>query len=181
MTTNSNAYLYGLIAEFDNADDLLKAARQARSAGYKDMRAYTPYYVEGLSDILGHNANYLVWVVIGGLILGAALGFILQYYTDVIDYPINIAGRPLNSWQSFLIITFEAGILFAGLGVFTAVLVLNNFPLPYHPVFNAPNIELASRSHFFLCIKTTDRRFQLQQTREFLQGLEPAKVSEVPC
>lgn len=178
---NGNTYLYGLVAEFDNAEALLEAAKQARSAGYEDVRAFTPYYVEGLGEVLGSKANHMPWVVLGGLLLGAVLGFFLQYYTEVIDYPINIAGRPMNSWQSFLVITFELGILFAGLGVFITILVQNNFPLPYHPIFNAPNIELASRSNFFLCVKTTDRRFQLQKTREFLQSLQPMKVSEVPC
>ncbi|NJO82907.1 MAG: DUF3341 domain-containing protein [Blastochloris sp.] len=177
----ANACLYGVIAEFDNAKDLLNAAEKARSAGYTRMRGFTPYYVEGLSDVLGHRFDYIQWVVLLALAAGAAAGFFLQYYTDVIDYPLNIGGRPYASWQAFTILTFEIAVLVAGLVLFGAFMILNNFPLPYHPVFNAPNIELASSSHFFLVIETRDRRFDLQKTQQFLRELNPLNVSEVPC
>lgn len=173
--------LFGVAAEFEDAEALLNAARKARDAGYEKMRAYTPYYVEGLSDILGHRSGIYQWVVLGGLLVGAVAAFYLQYYTDVIDYPLNIAGRALNNWQAFMILTFEVAILVAGLGVGVVMLVQNNFPLPYHPIFNAPGIEMASRSAFFLCIEVGDPRFDTEAAKLFLQGLSPKNVSEVPC
>ncbi|MGF1507638.1 MAG: DUF3341 domain-containing protein [Anaerolineae bacterium] len=176
---NEKKPLYGLVAEFEDDESLLEATKQTHDAGYKKFQAYSPYYVEGLGDFFETGINVLPWLVFGGLILGALGGYFLQYYTDVIVYPVNVGGRPFNSWQAFSIITFEAGILTAGLAVAAGMLFSSGLPLPYHPIFNAPGIELASHSRFFLCIEAEDPKFEEGRTRQFLQGLEPTKVSEV--
>jgi hypothetical protein len=178
MTNETNG-LYGLIAEFEDDESLLEATKKTRDAGYDKVQAYTPYYVEGLGKLLDVKTNFLPWLVFGGLIVGALGGFFLQWYTDVIQYPLNIAGRPFNTWQAFTIITFEAAILTAGLAATAGFFFTTNLPLPYHPVFNAPDIEAASSDGFFLCINQTDARFDEVQTRQFLEGLGPQKVSEV--
>jgi len=181
MKTDQPVSMFGLAAEFEDDRQLLKAVRQARAAGYEDINAYTPYYVEGLTEAMGKkqsNINY--FLVLIGLAVGALLGFWLQYWTDVINYPINVGGRPFNSWPAFLIITFEAAILFAALTAVAVLFLRSGLPLPYHPIFNAPNIELASSERFFLVVRVQDRNFQLRQTREFLQSLDPVSVSEVP-
>ncbi|MCI0555531.1 MAG: DUF3341 domain-containing protein, partial [Anaerolineae bacterium] len=129
-------FIYGLMAEFENLSDLVVAARRAREEGYRKMDAYTPFPVEGLAEALGfHRTRLPLLVLIGGLI-GCAGGFLLQYYLSAIDYPLNIGGRPLNSWPSFIPVTFELTILVAALTAVLGMLALNGLPMPYHPVFN---------------------------------------------
>jgi len=171
--------LYGMVAEFDHQDKVVAAAKRAYDAGYRRMDAYTPFPVHGLAEALGHRGVRLPWIVLLGGIAGALLGFGMQYYSAVIDYPLNIGGRPLNSWPQFIPVTFELAILFGALGAVVGMLALNGLPEPYHPLFNVPSFELASRTHFFLCIEATDPAFDRTQTRQFLEGLSPSLVAEV--
>lgn len=170
--------MYGLVAEFGDEESLLHAAQQAKAAGYKDLRAFTPFRVEGLAEVLDNHSTILPWLVIVGLVVGATLGYIMQYYTDVVSYPMNVGGRPLNSWQAFVLVCFELAILFGALTAVGGLLISCGLPLPYHPIFNTTNFELSSGRRFYLCVESTDRRFQLQRTREFLEGLGPRTVSE---
>jgi len=171
--------IYGLMAEFDTPEDLLAAAKRAHAQGYRRMDAYTPFPVEGLSDAIGFHHTWLPLLVLIAGILGAIVGFASQYYATVIDYPLNVGGRPLNSWPSYIPITFEVTILFAALTAVVGMIALNRLPMPYHPVFNVPRFALASRDRFFLCIEATDPLFDREATRRFLQGLKPGEVSEV--
>jgi hypothetical protein len=171
--------IYGLLAEFDRPEDLLRAAERARAEGFRRMDAYTPFPIHGLSEAVGFHQTRLPLIVLIGGIIGAVGGFMMQYWTSKYYYPLNIGGRPLNSWPQFIIITFELTILCAGLSAVLGMLALNGLPQPYHPLFNAPNFELASRTHFFLAIEATDPKFDLAQTRTFLHSLG-ARVTEVP-
>ncbi len=173
--------LYGLMAEFEEADDLLAAAQKASAAGYTDVDAYTPFPVEGLSEALAldKKINWVPYLVLLGALAGGLGGYALQYYTSVIAYPINVGSRPLNSWPAFMIITFEGAVLLAAVFGFVGMLALNKLPLPFHPVFGAPNFERASQDGFFLCIMGTDPRFDETITRQFLQSLTPTSVVEV--
>jgi hypothetical protein len=171
--------LYGLMAEFESADALLEAARKAREAGYRRLDAYTPFPVEGLADAIGfHTTRVPLIVLIGGLI-GCFGGFFLQYYPNVIGYPLNIGGKPYDSWPSFIPITFELTILCAALSAVFGMLALNGFPKPYHPVFNAPRFGLASQNRFFLTLEARDPKFDAEKTRQFLTELKAFEVSEV--
>jgi hypothetical protein len=174
-----NQPVYGLMAEFDNADDLLKAAERAYADGYREMDAYTPFPVEGLAEAIGFHKTYVPLVCLIGGLTGCFGGFFLQWWPNVIGYPLNIGGKPYNSWPSFIPITFELTVLFAGLSTVFGMLALNGFPKPYHPVFNVPRFELASRNRFFLCIMARDPKFDGEKTREFLQALNPSEVSDV--
>jgi hypothetical protein len=167
------------MAEFDRPEELRSAAQQAYAEGYRRMDAYTPFPVEGLAEALGLHRTRLPLVVLLGGIVGCIGGFVLQYYAAVIDYPINVGGRPLNSWPSFVPVTFETTILCASLAAVLGMLALNGLPMPYHPVFNVPRFELATRDHFFLCIEATDPRFDRQETRQFLERLGSREVTEV--
>ena len=170
---------YGLIAEFDNATALVSAARAAREKGYRKLDAYSPFPIEELSDALGLHHNRLPLIVLIGGIAGAITGFLLQYYITVWAFPLNIGGRPLNSWPAYIIITFELTILFAALSAVLGLLALCGLPMPYHPVFNVPRFALATRNRFFLCVESTDPLFDPRQTCDFLETLDPREVSEV--
>jgi len=173
------ARLHGVIAEFTNPTDLLRAIEEARAAGYQRMDAYTPYPVEEVSEALGHHGSALPGIVLVGGILGAISGFALQYWTSAIDYPLNVGGRPYNSLVSFIPVVFECTILFAALSAVLGMLALNGLPMPHHPIFNAPRFALASSDRFFLCIEATDPRFDADEVRRFLERQAPRAVSEV--
>jgi hypothetical protein len=171
--------IYGLLVEFETPDELLHAVRSARKAGYQKMDAYTPFPVEHLSEELGFRHTRLPLIVLIGGLVGCAGGFALQYWISVIDYPLNIGGRPLNSWPAFIPVTFEMTILIAALAAVLGMLALNGLPMPYHPLFNSPRFALASRNRFFLCIEAVDQKFNREVTAKFLSDLNPKGVSEV--
>jgi hypothetical protein len=171
--------IYGLMAEFADPEALLAAARRAYAEGYRRMDAYSPFPVDGLAEAIGFQRNLLPPIVLIGGILGAAGGFFLQYWISVIDYPLNIGGRPLNSWPSFVPVTFELTILLAALSAVLGLLALNGLPMPYHPVFNVERFELASRNRFFLCIEAADPKFDRDATRRFMEGAGPQGVYDV--
>ena len=171
--------LYGLLAEFENPEELLAAVRKAREAGYRRLDAFTPFPVEGLADALGFHATRVPLIVFIGGLIGCGGGFFLQYYPNVIGYPLNIGGRPYFSWPSFIPITFELTILCAALSAVFGMLALNGLPTPYHPVFNVPRFELATRNRFFLAIMALDAKFDAERTKQFLMGLKAREVSEI--
>jgi len=171
--------LYGLMAEFDTPTDVVAAARSAYEEGYRRMDAYSPFPIEELSEAIGFHRNRLPLIVLIGGILGCVGGFALCYWASAIAYPLNIGGRPLNSWPSFIPVTFETTILVAALSAVFGMLALNGLPQPYHPVFNVASFETASRNHFFLCIESRDPRFDLKATRAFLESLAPKEVTDV--
>lgn len=171
--------LYGVMAEFENPEDVLAAARRAHEDGYRKMDAYTPFPIEELSEAVGFHATWLPWIVFGGGLTGALTGFFLQYYVAAIEYPLNIGGRPLNSWPSFIPVTFEMTILFAAFSAVVGMIALNGLPRPYHPVFNVPGFARASRNRFFLCIEAVDPKYDHDTTTAFLRSLKAVEVSDV--
>jgi Protein of unknown function (DUF3341) len=172
--------IYGLIAEFETAQEILAATRQARLAGYQIMDAYTPYPVEGLSAELGLPRTQVPFVVLVAGLVGAAVGFFMQFYSMALDYPFNVGGRPLNSWPVFIPITFEVMVLVASFAALLGMLFLNGLPRPHHPVFNVPRFVRASQDRFFLCIEAADPKFDREGTKQFLAELHPKEVVEVP-
>jgi hypothetical protein len=172
--------LYGLMAEFSTPEELLEAARRTYQEGYRRMDAYSPYMVEGLAEAIGAPRPYLLpLIILGGGILGAIAGFGMQAYASVISYPLNVGGRPYFSWPSFIPVTFELAILGAAFAAILGMFALNELPEPYHPAFNVPNFELASRNRFFLAIRSNDPQFNLDETRHFLESLGAAQVSDI--
>jgi hypothetical protein len=173
------ALIHGLMAEFDNPTSLVAAADRARLAGYTAMDAYTPFPIEELDEALGLKANRLPLITLLGGIFGGIGGYGLQYWTQAIAWPMNIGGRPFNSWPHYIPVTFECTVLGASLAAFVGMLALNGLPKPYHPVFNVPAFDRASRDRFFLCIESMDPKFDRHATESFLKGLHPLGVSEV--
>lgn len=172
--------IYGLMAEFDSVDAAVTAARRTYAAGYRKIDAYSPFPVEELSEAIGFHKNGVALVCLVGGLLGCTGAFTLQWWINTISYPINIGGRPLNSWPSFIIVTFEMTILFSGLSAVFGMLALNGLPMPYHPVFNVPRFEFASKDRFFVVIFSSDKNYDATLTRQFLEGLSPISVAEVP-
>ena len=173
------ADIYGVMAEFDNPTALVNATRAVRDRGYRKLDAYTPFPIEELNDVLHLHKNKLPLIVLAGGILGGLTGYLLQYFVTVIYFPINVGGRPLHSWPSYIIITFELTILFGAISTVLGLLALCGLPMPYHPVFNVPRFSAASRDRFFLCIEATDPLFDTQRTSGLLATLEAKEVSEV--
>lgn len=171
--------IYGLMAEFDDANSLVEAARKAYEEGYRKMDAYSPFPIEALSEAIGFHKNRLSLIVLLGGIFGCLGGYALCYWVSVIEYPINVGGKPLHSWPSFIPVTFECTVLIAALTAVLGMLALNGLPEPYHPVFNVRRFALASRDRFFLCIESTDPKFDRDSTWRFLDQQQPRFVSEV--
>jgi Protein of unknown function (DUF3341) len=171
--------IHGFTAEFETPTALVNAARAAREKGYRKMDAYSPFPIEELNDVLHLHRNKLPLIVLLGGITGGLTGYLLQYYVTVWEFPINIGGRPLHSWPSYIIITFELTVLFAAISCVLGLLALCGLPMPYHPMFNVPRFATATRNRFFLCIEASDPLFDSDKTVEFLESLEPKEVTEV--
>jgi hypothetical protein len=172
--------LYGVIAEFHDPADLLHAAHATREKGYTSIDAFSPFPIHGLAEAIGFHKTRLSSIVLGMGILGGIGGFMMCWYANVIGYPLNIGGKPLNSWPAFIPITFECAVLLAAFGAVFGMLALNGLPMPYHPVFNVRRFDSASRDKFFLVIQARDPKFNLDEARSFLQSLGPREVTDVP-
>ena len=171
--------VYGLMAELPTAEALIAAARQVHAAGYTKVDAFTPYPIEAVSEALDLPRSKVPFIVLLGGLFGGFGGYLLQYWSQVIRYPMIIGGRPFHSWPAFIVPTFECTILGASLAAVVGMIILNGLPQPYHPVFNVPRFALASRDRFFLVIEARDPKFDSDATRRFLAGLNASEVSDV--
>jgi Protein of unknown function (DUF3341) len=174
------SHIYGVVGEFEDEHQLIHAAEKAREAGYRRVEAYAPFPVEGLSEALGLKRNTVPLITLIGGLCGGLGGFGFQYWVNVISYPINVAGRPLNSWPAFIPVTFELTVLGAALSAVFGMLALNGLPQPYHPLFNVERFSKhATTDRFYLCIEARDKKFHLADAARFLQGLDAHHVTEV--
>ena len=171
--------LHGVMAEFAEPEQLLAATRAAYAAGYRKMDAYSPYDVEGVADALGFHKTWIPLIVLCGGITGALPAYFMQWFSATISYRLNVGGRPPSRWPAFIPIPFELTILFAAIAGILGMLALNGLPKPYHPVFNAPEFQLASQTRFFLCIEADDPAFDMEKVQRFFLSLGPEKVMEV--
>ncbi|MGC8667734.1 MAG: DUF3341 domain-containing protein [Chthonomonadales bacterium] len=179
METHGAPKVYGMLAEFGDAEEIVVAAGKAKEAGYVRLDAFTPYPVHGLPEAIGFRDVLVPWLIFFGGVCGAVGGFALQYWINVVDYPMDIGGRPFVTWPSFIPVTFECTVLFAAFAAVIGMLMLNGLPRPHHPVFNADRFARASQDRFFLCIEARDPRYDAAATRRFLEGLGAISVEEV--
>ena len=171
--------LYGLMAEFEEHEQLLEAVKRAYAEGYRRMDAFSPFPIEGLAEALGHEMTLIpLFTLIGG-IAGGLGAYFMQWYSMGHLYPLNVGGRPLNSWPHFIPVTFELTVLIAALSALISMIVMNKLPQLNHPVFNVPEFRRASIDRFFLCIEVSDSKFEREKTWEFLHGLNPFMIAEV--
>jgi Protein of unknown function (DUF3341) len=171
--------IYGLMAEFDDPTTLVQAAKRTYAAGYRQIDTFSPYPIEEAWEAIGQHDKRLSLIVLGGGLTGLMAGLGLQEWVHQIAYPMNIAGKPLNSWPQFVPVTFELTILFAALAGVIGMILLNGLPMPYHPVFNVQRFERASRDKFFLLVESVDPKFDRQATAAFLKELHATEVNEV--
>ena len=171
--------LYGVMGEFETPETILHAARKAREAGYRHITAYTPFPVEGLAQIIGFRWTAVPLITLLGGLAGGLSGFAMEYWMSAVSYPLNVGGRPLNSWPAFIPVTFELTILGAALSAVFGMMALNRLPQPHHPVFNVERFSRASTDRFFLCIESRDPKFHLAESAKFLQSVSAEHVSEV--
>lgn len=173
--------IYGLLAEFEDTPSLVAAAAEVRRRGYVRVDGYTPFPVEGLAEALGMQRTRMPYVVLLGALIGGLAGFALQYWISVVEYPLNIGGRPLNSWPSFIPVTFEMTILGGALFAVLGMLGLNGLPRPHHPLFAIEDFARTTTDRYFLCIEAQDAQFHETSTRQVLEELGAIKVWDVPA
>jgi hypothetical protein len=178
--TEAPSSIYGLMAEFPDPTSLVVATRRTHEEGYRNIDAYSPFPIHELVDAFAaHDHRVQRNVLIGGIV-GMCAGFGLCYWVSTTAYPLNIGGRPYNSWPAFIPVTFELTILFASFAAVLSWILLNGLPMPYHPVFNVPRFaEIGSEKGFFLAIESSDPKFDRQRTGEFLKGLGAREVNEI--
>ena len=171
--------LHGVMAEYDSGQALVDAARKTMAEGFAKVEAYSPVPIEELNDIIHRKRTMLPRLVLAGGLTGMATGFALQYWASVIEYPMNIGGRPFASWTSFIVPSYELTILFAALTAAIGMALLSGLPEPYHPVFNVERFSMASSDKFFLVIESRDPRFDAHKSSEFLRSTGAKGVYEV--
>ena len=168
-----------LLARFDHPQPLTEAARQCRAQGYRDIDAFTPFPVEGLTEAIGFEERRLPWITLAGGIVGGAGTFLLQYYLNGVDYPLNVGGRPLFSWPAFAVPGFELTVLGAALAGLFGMLWLNGLPRLHHPVFDAEGFERATQDRFFLAVAEPGQGAELEPLRALLGRLGVRSIQEI--
>jgi Protein of unknown function (DUF3341) len=168
-----------LMAEFDDPDALSAALRLIKGSDHRAIDAFTPYPVEGVAAALEIPASRIRYAMLAGGLIVAACAFALQWYSAVIDYPLNSGGRPLNSWQVFLLVPFEVGVFAAALCGVIAFLRSCGLPRLHHPLFEIPGFERATQDHFFLLATAGDDGEAIRDLRGILQAAGARVVTEV--
>jgi hypothetical protein len=171
---------YGVMAEFEGPKQLIHAAEELGRIGYRRVEAYAPYPIEGLPEALHFKPRGVAAIFLAAGVVSAAGGYFMQYYAAAIAYPLNVGGRPLQSWPSFIPITFEFSVLGGVLCGVLGMLLLNRLPRYSHPVSNVERFRAASSEAFFLCVEATDPRFEKEIVSGHLRRLGAKNVSEVP-
>jgi hypothetical protein len=170
---------WALMAEFRTADELLAAAQRVRQEGFAHAEAYSPFPIDGLAEALGFERSSVAPFTFLGAFAGGVGGFFLQWYSAVIDYPVEIAGRPLDSWPMFVPVTFEMAVLGGAFAAVIAMLAASGLPRLRHPVFGAPDFDLATRNRFFLFLRSDDPAFEAARAARLLDDLRPLRRVEV--
>ncbi len=172
--------LFGIVATFDTPEAVKNAATRLRQSGFRAFEAYTPYPVEGLGEIIHPGPKrFLPLLMFAAAVLGAAWGYWIQYWGEAVNYPLNVGGRPYNSWPAFVVSTFEFMLLVAVVVGFAGMLAASRLPKLYHPIFEADAFQRASRDRFAICVESTDPRFDVDTIRGEFARLGAERIEEV--
>ena len=171
--------IHGVMAEYSEPEALIEGIQKIRGLGYKQMEAYTPFPVEGLTEALGKPKTKIQWAILCGAICGGTGAFAFQCWTLMSAYPLNLGGRPAFSWPAFMPVTFELTVLSAAFTAVIGMLVLNGLPQPYHPVFNVKEFDAASKDKFFLCVESKDPKFNVENLKAAFKNAGAEAVYEV--
>jgi len=167
--TESGEAIHGILAEFAKPADIYHAAEKVRDAGYSRWDAYTPFPIHGMEDAMGVKRTRLPLLVALIGLSGAGLGFLMQWWMSSVDYPLVTQGKPYASWQAFVPITFELGILSTAFATLIGMLALNGLPRWHHPLFKKERFLASSDDRFFVCIEAGDSKFHPDRTRALLE------------
>jgi hypothetical protein len=165
-----------LAAEFASADELCAGVRALAGAGVTRLDAFTPYQVEGLQELMGVPRSRLRWIVLAAGLLGGGAAYLLQWWINVVDYPLDIGGRPYHSALAFVPITFEMTVMSAGFAALISAIVLGGLPRLWQPMFEIDGFERATIDRFWLAVATGERA--LDRSRDTL-ALENAGALRV--
>jgi len=171
---------YGVLARFDGVKELFHACEKVRDAGYSRWDAHTPFPVHGLDGAMGLKSSKLPWICLVTGLTGASAGMLMQWWVAVQAYPLIISCKPLFSWQAFVPVTFEVGVLFGALGAVLGMFAINQLPMLHHPLFNSKEFEQVTDDKFFISIESWDSKFDASQTSRFLEEIGAAHVELVP-
>jgi len=167
---------FGVLAQFGNPRELVRACEHVRDSGYKRWDAHTPFPVHGLDRAMGLRPSHLPWIVLIMALTGAAGAFGLQAWVHTTAYPLVISGKPFLSWPAFVPVTFEVAVLFGALGAVLGMFGLNQLPMWFHPLFGSKLFERASDDGFFISIESWDPKFDAERTVNMLEEIGATSV-----
>ncbi len=171
--------VYGVLAEFSDPGALLHAAREVQEAGYRHYDTHSPFPIHGMDSAMGLGNSKVGYITLGGGLTGLAVGYLLQWWTGAVDYPLNISGKPFFAFEPSIPIMFELTILFSALGAAAGMLALNGLPRPYNPVFYSERFSRATDDAFFLHVAASDKLFDLERTKQFLRDVGALYVEPI--
>jgi hypothetical protein len=166
-----------VLAEFLSPEELIRAIRELRALGYRRLDAFTPYPVKGAAEALGLGRSMLNWLVFGLGMSGAAAAYLIQWYCNAYDYPINVGGRPLHAAPAFIPITFEMGVLAAAVGGLCLYFIASGLPELWNPIFDVPGFERASIDRFWVSLYPRDPSFDPADVERDLKELGAIRVA----
>ncbi|MEK9657899.1 MAG: DUF3341 domain-containing protein [bacterium] len=178
-TRHLSSKLYGVVAEFDTATDLLQAAKKVREEGYVSFETYSPFPIHGMDDAMKLKPSIMGWITFLGGSIGLIGGFSFQSWAQAIAYPYIISGKPFFSYPAFVPVTFELMVLFSAFAAVFGMFILNGLPKYHHPVFESKLMEHVNSHSFVLVVEAVDAKFQLDEVKTFLQGLDPKEIDVI--
>jgi hypothetical protein len=179
---NPQLALHGLMGEFRTSGEAAAVARELREAGFMLWDVYGPAPLEDIAHATPTRRGILITTVMfAAAIVGGGWGYFLQYWGAVIDFPINVGGRPLNGWPGFVPSAWEICALFTVYFGFFAFLATCRLPRLYQPIFAAPHFERATQDRFFVCVEAADERYDAGLLHQIFGRHDVVATSEVPA
>lgn len=178
-TNEKNSSIYGILAEFSNPKELTDAAKLISKSGYSKWDTFSPFPIHGMDKAMNLKKSKLGWIVIGHGLLGFAGAIAMMYFMSVVDYPINISGKPFLNGPAWVPITFELTVLLSSFGAVFGMFFLNGLPKLHNPLFNSTRFKKATDDGFFVCIEKEDALFDQAKVKQMLEEAGATHIEEV--